>query len=149
MAAVELTYGYDGVGASDKDTFRFRIQDVGELATWQFADQEIQWYIDEYGVKRGILEAIKSLLMKYAKYRDERINNVSSFDSQIYANYAALYETMKRDALRTAIPFLGGISEDVKTTSNKDADAIGSWATIDTDDPEDVQDADDCSSDLD
>ena len=132
------TYTFLGPSASEKDKFRFEIQDVGDNNYWQYADEDIVFMIDEYGYSKAKLKAVEQLKFKYASLKDEKTDKVDVKYSQLYAQYKSLYDDLLRSAGRYGIPFAGGISKQEKLKTNLDCDNIGSAFKINDDDPEDL-----------
>jgi hypothetical protein len=116
------TYSYDVVGASDKDTIRFLIQDTDpeQAGEWQVTDEEIQWayetwyplYDSHYYVAAILADTIAA---RYAREASYSADGVSVSLGPVGDQYRALAASLRAqdDALHVGgLPDVGGIAPD-------------------------------------
>ena len=114
---------------SDRDWVRFRVGDTDSTDP-QLTDGEIDSLVSDEGSKEAAaLAAVRAILAKYARLVDKSVGDLHLSYSQRQASYQALAERLERlYALRTAIPFAGGISISGKETLEDDTDRVAPFA---------------------
>lgn len=118
------TYGSDPA-ANDRDAVRFLLGDTDTLDQ-QVNDAEVSWALTQAAGQRGAAAILaEALAAKYARLTSQGIGDASINYAQRQQHYSALATRLRADeALRGAVPYLGGMSVSDKETSENDEDRV-------------------------
>lgn len=118
---------YGGNPATDPlDQLRLWIGDT-DPADPLLSDSEVQFFLSQFGTPlAGAISACRSLIAKFARYCDERVDKVDVKYSQISANLKALLPTLESQmTMNLAEPmWAGGISISDKDSRENDSDRV-------------------------
>lgn len=137
--AGDFTYGGDP-SKSSRDAVRFLIGDTIEKFA-MFKDKEIDWQIGQTPDSRiAGAELLEVKARQLARIGDTRVGDVSRSFSKVAEQMLKVAKDLRKDALKRALPFFGGLSKSGKLTLAQDEDAVQPAFSLGmTDDPNAVQ----------
>ena len=121
-----MSWTYSGdPGSSDRDELRFKIQDV-DTDCQLFSDEELDYILNKTGsVCAAALDAVTTLLSRFAGYCDEAVGQVKITYSQKYEQYRLLKQELESDlAISGGGIYAGGISISDKELTVQDTDRV-------------------------
>lgn len=103
------------------------------------SDEQITYALNEAGtVPAASALACDWIAAAYASKADKSIGDLSISYSQISERYTSLAATLRADASRISLPYMGGISQSAKDTREADTDRVKPAFTVDMLDNPDV-----------
>lgn len=121
-----MTKTYDSDLATDRDKFRFMLDDT-DTNTMQFSDEEIAGLLTLYGtVNLAAAAAAERLAARFAAKPDISIDGATFGYAQKAEQYRALAKSLRTPGSGVAgslgTPFVGGVSKDAIETQELDTD---------------------------
>lgn len=121
--------------SSTRDQLRFLIQDT-DIQDQLLSDGELDYLLTSEGsALSAAARAAEILVARFSKEMDEKVGGVSVNFSQRAESYRKLMADLKRRiALKSAMPYAGGISQSDKDARATDDDRVQPAFTIGMDD---------------
>jgi hypothetical protein len=138
-----MAFTYTGPAESDRDLVRFLIQDTDSTDAL-FQDAELDYLLETEGsALKAAARACEVLIAKFAQWNDESVGGVRVSFSQRADSYRKLMADLKRRiAMRSAVPYAGGISRADKDANIQDSDRVAPMFTRNLHDlPNSVEDS--------
>lgn len=110
-----MTWTYSGnPSASDLDAVRFAIGDTDSRDPI-LQDEEINYLLTvKVSINNAAYEACNRIVAKFSRMADQTVGPVQTNYSQLVKHYKALANDLRVNANSNAIPYAGGICDDLK-----------------------------------
>lgn len=121
-----MTWSYSGdPSSSDRDAVRFLCGDT-DTTNQLLTDEEIDWILtEESNVYLAAAQACGSIASTFASKADKSVGDLRISYESIQKQYADRSAKLQsRGAVRSAMPYAGGISKNDKETVEEDTDRV-------------------------
>ena len=121
-----MSWNYSGnPSASNLDSVRFLCGDT-DIRDQQLQDAEINFLLSNYGnIYKCAAYACKDIAAKYGRQVDKSVGDLRLSYSQRQKSYSDLSkDLLRQSALRSALPYAGGISKQDKEQNRLDPDTV-------------------------
>jgi hypothetical protein len=121
------TYNFDATALATNEVYAIRaeIQDA-DSGNWLLSDEEIQQAIDtERNFWGAAARCAEMIARGFLRKQDVKLGrSLSIAYAKAAEQYFAMAQTLRRKALGTVIPFVGGMSKSVKLVYDQDTDLV-------------------------